>query len=105
MVSVLSPLNDAVPVIPFQTRLGWNIVENMIAMMIAPTIPLKVTTSRPTRRRRESVAEVSARLMGLVNGGRLFRIVAALYSRSRSRVVRLAQSGQVAQCCITAESG
>src|SRR5258706_3949746 len=83
---------------------GRTSVAALNQIVTKSAAPLIITTTRPTRRRCAVVTAVSARVIGLLIGGRLLSTLAALYSLSRRSVVRREQSGQVAQCCITAES-
>src|SRR6266581_1553449 len=83
---------------------GKIVTAAAIQIVITSAAPLIITTTRPTRRRCAVVTAASARVIGLLIGGRLLSTLAALYSLSRRSVVRREQSGQVAQCCITVES-
>src|SRR5450759_4883309 len=84
---------------------GMIVVAAAIQIVITSAAPLNITTTRPTRRRCAVRTDVSARVIGLLIGGRLLSTFAALYSLSRRSVVSREQSGQVAQWSITAESG
>src|SRR5205823_13018320 len=79
--------------------------KRLVVTVAIRAAPVRKTTTFPTRRRCATIAAVSATAIGLLIGGKLLRIVAALYSRSRSIVASGPQSGHVAQCCITEDSG
>src|SRR5438105_8707904 len=82
-----------------------SVTKRLVTIVAVKAAPVRKTTTLPTRRRCATIAAVSATAIGLLIGGRLFRIVAALYSLSRSSVANGPQSGHVAQCCITADCG
>src|SRR6266404_39938 len=100
IVSV-SKVDVAGPPLRIVGRIRVAAVNQTVTTSAAPVI---ITTTRPTRRRCAVVIAVSARVIWLLIGGRLLSTLAALYSLSRRSVVRREQSGQIAQCCITAES-
>src|SRR5207247_5328354 len=85
--------------------IGMMVVAAAIQIVTTRAAPLSITTRLPTRRRRDRRPAVSATVTGLLSGGSVLSTLAALYSLSRRSVVRRAQSGHLAQCNITAESG
>src|SRR6267378_1707595 len=86
-------------------RAGMIVSDAAIHIVTTRAAPLARTATRPRRRRRDVITDCSATVIGLLIGGRPFNTVAASYSLSRSNVVTRAQSGQVSQWSITAESG